>query len=130
LGAMLLKHLEKRQRVLRLLELLSASEKTHLLVVKVVDFQKNNPIRNVGVKVFRLEKEPLTLKQWAENLKNGAGFKRLAFSTNTDGEGKVTAEIAEGSYEVIVEKYGLIKACELTQNTEVLFVEPKKHWWQ
>ena len=25
---------------------------------------------------------------------------------------------------------GLNKVCELTQNHEVLFIEPKKHWWK
>jgi len=49
---------------------------------------------------------------------------------NTDNDGNVTAELAEGSYEAEVEKYGLNKVCELTQNNRVLFIEPKKHWWQ
>lgn len=108
----------------------SVLEKTYLLVIRVVNFQKNKPIKNVDVKVFRLEKEPITLKQWAENLKNGTPFKRLVLSMNTDDNGNVTAELAEGSYEVIVEKYGLSKVCELMQNVEILFIEPKKHWWQ
>jgi hypothetical protein len=49
---------------------------------------------------------------------------------NTDNNGNVTAELAEGSYEAEVEKYSLIKVFELTQNDRVLFIEPKKHWWQ
>ena len=86
-----------------------ALEKTYVLVVGVVDFQRNKPIKNVNVKVFRLEKAPITLKQYAENLKNGTPFKRLVLSMNTDDNGNVTAELAEGSYEVEVEKYGLSK---------------------
>ena len=111
-------------------EVAVALEKTYVLVVRVVNFQRNKPIKDVNVKVFRLEKEPITLEQWAENLKNGTPFKRLMLSMNTDDNGNVTAELAEGSYEVKVEKYGLNKVCELTQNDSVLFIEPKKHWWQ
>ena len=105
------------------------SQKTYLLVVKVVNFQKNKPSKNATIKVFRLEKEPLTLKQWAENLKNGSPFKRLIVSMNTDNNGTVTVELAEGSYEVEEEKFGFNKVFDLTQNDEVLFIEPKKHWW-
>jgi hypothetical protein len=76
-----------------------ALEKTYVFVVGVVDFQRNKPIKNVNVKVFRLEKALITLKQYAENLKNGAPFKRLVLSMNTDDNGNVTAELAEGSYE-------------------------------
>jgi formylglycine-generating enzyme required for sulfatase activity len=76
-----------------------ALEKTYVLVVGVVDFQRNKPIKNVNFKVFRLEKAPITLKQYAENLKNGTPFKRLVLSMNTDDNGNVTAELAEGSYE-------------------------------
>jgi formylglycine-generating enzyme required for sulfatase activity len=111
-------------------EVAVALEKTYVIVVRVVNFQGNKPIKDVNVKVFRLEKTPITLKQWAENLKNGTPFKKLILSMNTDNNGNVTAELAEGSYEVKVEKYGLNKACELTQNDRVLFIEPKKHWWQ
>lgn len=111
-------------------EVAVALEKTYVLVVRVVNFQRNKPIKDVNVKVFRLEKEPITPKQWAENLRNGTPFKRLILSMNTDNNGNVTAELAEGSYEVKVEKYGLNKVCELTQNDSVLFIEPKKHWWQ
>ena len=107
-----------------------ALEKTYVLIVKVVNFQKNKPIINVNVKVFRLEKEPITLTQWTENLKNGSPFKRLMLSLNTDNNGTVTAELAEGSYEAVVEKFGFNMVLELTQNDEVLFIEPKKHWWQ
>lgn len=105
-------------------------EKTHVLVVRVVDFKGKEPIENVGVKIFRLEKNPITIGQWAENLKNGSPFKRLMVSVNSDREGNVTAELAEGSYEIEVEKYGLTKVCELTQNESVVFAEPKQHWWQ
>jgi hypothetical protein len=105
-------------------------EKTYTLVVSVVDFQKNSPIKDVNVKVFRLENEPITPEQWAENLKNGTPFKTLILSTNTDNEGNVTAELTMGVYEAKVEKYGLHKVCELTQNDKVLFNIPKKHWWQ
>ena len=104
-------------------------EKTYALVVRVVNFQ-NKPIKDVNVKVFRLEKEPITLQQWVENLKNGDSSKRLVLSMISDNKGNVTAELAMGFYEVKVEKYGLSKVCELTQNDEVLFIEPKKHWWQ
>ncbi|MGA2682829.1 MAG: hypothetical protein ABSF44_13635 [Candidatus Bathyarchaeia archaeon] len=107
-----------------------ALEKTYVLVVRVVNFQGNNPLENVNVKVFRLETEPITLKQWAENLKNGTPFNRLMLSMNTDNDGNVTAELTKGVYEAEVEKYGLDKVCELTQNDRVLFIEPKKHWWQ
>ena len=130
---MLLQHLEKRPRVMMTLETLEAEpvvEKTHMLVVRVVDFQKNKPLKNVTVQVFKVEKEPITLKQWGENLKNGTPFKRLMFSVNTDDVGKVNAELAEGDYEVEVEKYGSIKNCTLKQNDEIVFVEPKTHWWQ
>jgi hypothetical protein len=106
-----------------------ALEKTYVLVVRVVNFQRNEPIKDVNAKVFRLEKEPISLDQWAENLKDGTPFKRLILSVNTDNNGNVTAELAEGVYEVKVEKYGLNKVFELTQNNKVLFIEPKKHWW-
>jgi hypothetical protein len=108
----------------------SVLEKTHTLVVRAVNFKENKPIKNVNVKVFRLEKESITLKQWVENLKNGTPFKRLMLSMNTDNNGNVNAELPEGVYEVNVEKYGLSKVCELTQNVEALFIEPKLHWWQ
>jgi hypothetical protein len=49
---------------------------------------------------------------------------------NTDNNGTVTAELAEGSYEAVVEKFGFNMVLELTHNDEVLFIEPKKHWWQ
>ena len=104
-------------------------EKTYVLIVRVINFQ-NKLIKDVNVKVFRLEKAPITLQQWAENLKNGAPSKRLVLSMNTDNKGNVTAELAIGSYELKVEKYGLNKVCELMQNDSVLFIEPKKHWWQ
>jgi hypothetical protein len=105
------------------------SQKTHVLIVKVVNYQKNKPTKNATVKVFRIEKEPLTIKQWTENLKNGSPFKRLIVSMNTDNNGTVTVELAEGSYEVEEEKFGFNKVFDLTQNAEVLFIEPKKHWW-
>ncbi len=108
----------------------SVLEKTYTLDVRVVNFQKDKPIKNVNVKVFRLETESLTLKQWAENLKNGTPFKRLIVSINTGNNGNVTVELTEGVYEAKVERYDLNKVCELTQNDEVLFIEPKKHWWQ
>ena len=111
-------------------EVAVALEKIYVLVVRVVNFQRNKPIKNVNVKVFRLEKAPITLQQWAENLKNGAPFEKLILSMNTDNDGNVTAELAEGSYEVKVEKYSLNKPFELRQNGRVLFIEPKKHWWQ
>ncbi len=101
-----------------------------MLVLKVVNFQKNKPTKNANIKVFRLEKEPITLTQWAENLKNGSPFKRLVLSMNTDNNGVVTAEFTEGFYEVEVKNLGLAKVLELKQNDEVLFIEPKKHWWQ
>ncbi len=105
-------------------------EKTNLLVVNVVDFRTNRPIPNVNVKVFRLEKTPITLTEWTENLKNGAPFRKLMFSINTDNKGNATAKLADGSYEVKVEKYNLSKVCELLQDDTVLFVEPKKNWWR
>ncbi len=108
----------------------SVSEKICTLVVRVVNFKNNKPIENVNVKIFRLEKEPITLTQWAENLKNGTPFKRLMLSMNTDNNGNVTAELAEGVYEAKVEKYGFSKVCELSENHEVLCIEPKKNWWQ
>ena len=111
-------------------EIAVALEKTYVLVVRVVNFQRNKPIMNVNVKVFKLEKAPITLQQWTENLKNGASNERLILSMNTDNDGNVTAELADGSYEVKVEKYSLNKTFELTQNERVLFIEPKKHWWQ
>jgi hypothetical protein len=107
-----------------------APEKSHVLVVRVVDFKGKEPIANVSAKIFRLEKNPITVGQWAENLKNGSPFKRLIASVNSDKEGNVTVELTEGSYEIEVEKYGLTKVCKLTQNETVDFVEPKKHWWQ
>ena len=105
-------------------------EKIYKLVVSVVSFQTNKPIENVSVKVFRLEKKPITLAEWAENLKNGTPFKKLVLSANTDNNGNVTADLAGDSYEVKVEKYDLSKVCELTQDDRILFIEPKKHWWQ
>jgi hypothetical protein len=104
-------------------------EKTYKLIAKVVD-SKNGAVKDVKVKIFRNEKEPISPEQWAENLKNGAAFKRLALFANTDNEGIVTAELVAGSYEVKLEAYGLSEICELTQNKEILFIEPKKHWWQ
>ena len=106
-----------------------ALEKTCLLAVSVVNFQANKPIANVNVKVFRLEKTPLTISEWTENLKNGTPFSKLMLSMNTDNNGIVTAKLAEGSYDAKVEKYNLSKVCELTQDDKIVFVEPKKHWW-
>jgi uncharacterized membrane protein len=126
---MLSKHLEKRKRVLMLLGLDSVSEKTCRLVVRVVNFKGNEPITKVNVKVFRLEKEAISPQQWAENLKNGAPFKRLILSADSDNKGTVTAELPEGDYEAKVEKYGLSEIRKVTENAEVVFVEPKKHWW-
>jgi len=111
-------------------EVAVALEKTYVLVVRVFSFQRNKPIKNVNVQVFRLEKTAITLKQWAEDLKNGTPFTKLILSMNTDNNGNVTAELAEGFYEAKVEKHGLNKPCELTQNNRALFIEPKKHWWQ
>ena len=107
-----------------------ALEKTYMLIVSVVDFQANIPITNVNVKVFRLEKTPISISEWTENLKNGTPFKKLMLSLNTDSNGIVTAKLAEGSYEAKVEKYNLSKVFELTQDDRIVFVEPKKHWWQ
>ena len=106
----------------------SISEKTYSLVVRVVEFQRNKPITNVNVKVFRIEKEAITPKQWAENLRNGTPFKTLMISMTTSNNGAVTVEFPEGVYEVKVEGYDLNKVCELTHNLEILFIEPKKHW--
>ena len=58
-----------------LLELDSVLEKTYRLIVRVGNFKENKPIKNVNVKVFRIEQESLNLKQWTENLKNGTPFK-------------------------------------------------------
>jgi hypothetical protein len=107
-----------------------ALEKTHLLFVSVVSFKANKPIANVTVKVFRLEKTPLTISEWSENLKNGDPFSKLMLSINTDNHGIITAKLAEGFYEVKVEKYNLSRVCELMRDDKILFVEPKKHWWQ
>jgi hypothetical protein len=119
--------IEKGQRVLIVLELLM--RKNRKLVVRVVDFKKK-PIPNVLVRGFKIEKESITPEQWVANLKNGAPFKTLLFSINTDITGTVTAELPEGTYEVKVEAYGFNQVCELTQNVEVFVIEPKKHWWQ
>lgn len=94
----------------------------------MVDSQ-GKPVKNVNIKIFRIEKEPLTPQQWAENLKNGDPFKKFILSMKTGDDGKVTAELPEGSYEANDEKYGLSKVAELTQNVDILFTEPKKHWW-
>jgi hypothetical protein len=107
----------------------SVLENTYSLVVRVVNFRKNKSIKNVNVKVFKLEKEPITLKEWVENLKNGNAFKTLILSMDTDNNGNVSAELIEGVYEARVEKYGFSKVCELKQNDEAVFIEPKKHWW-
>ena len=103
-------------------------EKTYSLVVRVVNF-KYRPIENVNVKIFRVETEGITLSQWAENLRNGSPFKRLILSKNTDNKGNMTAELPEGVYEAVAEKNCLNKVFDLTQNVEVLLIEPKKHWW-
>ena len=108
----------------------AAFEKVYTLVVNVASFPGNNRIKNVNIKVFKLEKAPITLQQWTENLKNGTPFKRLVLSMNTDANGTVTAKLAEGSYEVMVEKYGLREVCELTKDETVVFITPKMHWWQ
>jgi hypothetical protein len=104
-------------------------ESFYKLIIKVVDSKKIGAAKNVGVKIFRKEKEPISPEQWAENIKNGAAFKRLILTASTDNEGIVTTELAAGSYEVRLEAYGLSEICELTQNTEIRFIEPKKHWW-
>jgi hypothetical protein len=121
--------LEKRQGILRIFELASVLEKIYRLTIKVVDSQRNKPIQDVNVKVFRVEKGPITPKQWAENLRNGTPFETLMISTTTSSNGSVTVEFPEGSYEVIVAGCSLNQVCELTQNLEILFIEPKKHWW-
>jgi hypothetical protein len=107
----------------------SVLEKTCKLVVRIVHFQGNKPIPDVKVKVYRVEKGPISPKQWVENLKNGTPFKTLITSMSTDNIGNVTIELPEGIYEAKVESLGLNQVCELTQNLEVLFIEPKKRWW-
>ena len=105
-------------------------EKTYTLTVRVVNSKENNPIKNVNIKVFRIEKE-ITLKQWGENLKNGSPFERLVLSMNTNNDGSLIVELPEDCYEVKAEEYGLTKACELKQNVEILFVvASKKRWWK
>ena len=104
--------------------------KTYRLIVKVVESQRNKPIPDVNVKIFRLEKGPITPKQWVENLKNGTPFKTLILSMSTNSNGTVIAELPEGVYDTKVEGYGLNNVCELTQNLEILFIQPKKHWWK
>jgi hypothetical protein len=104
-----------------------AAQKSNVLVVRILD-SRGKPVKDVNVKVFRMEKNA-TLEQYAENLKNGSPFKRLMLSVNSDNEGKITADLVEGNYEIRVEKFGSIKVCELTQNEQVDFNEPKKHWW-
>jgi hypothetical protein len=106
----------------------SLLEKIYRLTVRVINF-KNKSIKNVNVKIFKLEKEPITVQQWAENLKNGDSFERLILSINTDNYGSATAELAEGVYDIRVEKYGLTKICEFRQNDEVTLIEPRKSWW-
>jgi hypothetical protein len=112
-----------------LLEFDSVLEKTYGLIVRVGNFKENRPIKNVNVKVFRIEQESLNLQQLTENLKNGTPFKRLVLSISTDNNGAVTIQLPEGVYEARVEEYGLNKVCELKQNAEILFIEPKKPWW-
>jgi hypothetical protein len=102
-------------------------EKTYKLVIQAVN-QRNKPIKNIGVKVFRAEKNPISIEQWTENLRNGTPFKQLMLATATDENGNIATEQAEGTYEISVETVGL-KTCELSQNTDMVFVEPKKHWW-
>src|SRR5665648_479873 len=70
-----------------------ALEKTYMIVIRVVDF-RNNPLKDVNVKVFMLEKKPITIEQWGENLKNGSPFKRLILSMNSDATGSVTSKLA------------------------------------
>ena len=94
----------------------------------MVDFRRNKPIQNVAVKVFKIEKEPITLEQWTENLKSGSPFKRLVLSAVTDNDGTVTSELPDGFYEAEVERYGFNKVCELNQNVNISFTEPKKRW--
>ena len=60
---MLLKNLEKRPRVLIILEFLT--RQLNEFIVRVVDFRKD-PIQNVMVKVFKIEKDPITPEKWAE----------------------------------------------------------------
>jgi hypothetical protein len=110
-------------------KIVNFTENTYKLIVKVAD-SKKNPIKDVNIKIFRIEKEPISPQQWAENLKNGEAFKRLTLVANTDNQGIVTAPLEAGSYEVNLEAYSLSQICELTQNKELLFIEPKKHWWQ
>lgn len=105
-----------------------AIDNTHLLNVKFINFKKI-PIENAVVKIFRLEKEPISPEQWVENLRNGTSFKRLILSGKTDTNGILTAELISATYEVKVEGYGLGKIFDLAQNEEVLFIEPQKHWW-
>ena len=124
---MLFKSMEKRPGVLNILEILD--HKVSRLKVQVVD-AKNQPKPDVEVKVFKLEKEPISPEQWTENLKNGAPFKSLISSINTDSNGEVTADFPIGTYEVIVEKCSFSQICELTQKVDVSVNEPKKRWWQ
>ncbi len=108
----------------------TASEKTYMLVIRIASFHGNKPIKSLNIKVFMLEKASITLQQWTENLKNGTPFKRLVLSMTTDNNGLVTAELGAGSYEVVVEKYGLKRACELTKDETIILNAPKMRWWQ
>ncbi len=119
------KYLEKRQRVLMLLELDPVLEKTCKFFVRVVNFE-NKPVKNVNVKVFRIEKEAIALMQWTKNLKNGTPFKKLILSMNADNNGVITAELPKGVYEAKVEKYGLNKVFELTKNAKFFLLNQKR----
>jgi hypothetical protein len=105
-------------------------DQTYNLVIKIMNFRKNRSVQNTIVKIFRLEKEPISPQQWVENLRNGAPFKRLVLSRNMDNNGVVTAELAIGAYEVKIDELAFAKTIELTQNSEILVIEPKKHWWK
>lgn len=106
----------------------AAVENIYKLIVKV-NSKKNGALKDINVKIFRDEKDPISTEQWVENIKNGAAFKRLVLVANTDNEGNVTTELPAGSYEIKLETYGLSENCELTQNKEIILVEPKKSWW-
>ncbi len=100
-----------------------------MLIAKVVDFE-NKPIENVIAKIIRLEKEPISPQQWVENLRNRAPFKRFILSKDIDKKGTVKVELTGGICEAKAPEYSLGKIFELTQNKEILFIKPKKKWWQ
>jgi hypothetical protein len=91
-------------------------KKMYTLDMRVLNHVKK-PVKKVETKIFKYD---------------DSGSKHLLDILKTDKYGNVISKLSEGKYEAEIEKYQLIRAFTLDENTKpIVFTLPKgKHWWQ